>query len=374
MTRLPTIEEIEEKILVIFSDFNIRPTESLPARSILHSWFETGYKNTELADGLESLIKKGYLEDTGNGSFRLTEKVNERSSKKDATRLESAAVNIINIHHMEGSQIHQGGIGGSQAGSFASKEGDDSTAAATDRNDIARSTNIQIVDRGLTLLFGIGAILVGAFGNDQLHFLMVLFIFLTISIGLFDLFRHTTLKKRWHIFTILTITLFLLCGAWEIQHSKPSFIFGRHKTQTLLDYFNNDFRSLPKASEDRIITLRNKESITIKSTAWLDFESQTVFIGFYIPDTPHAYSICTYLASNYKTALDLRRSVLIEQSGGGMQPVNSNELQFSGRVFLYHETPLLEEQRHQLVNLYKSKGLAPQFRDYQYVADLNKAR
>ncbi|MFA5072741.1 MAG: ETEC_3214 domain-containing protein [Nitrospirota bacterium] len=128
MTHLPTIEEIEEKILKIFSDFNIRPTESLPYRNILHSWFNTGYKNSELADGLESLIKKSYLENTGNGSFRLTEKVNELSSKKDTTRIETSAVNIINIQHMEGSQIQQGGSGGSQSGTFASKKGDDFSA------------------------------------------------------------------------------------------------------------------------------------------------------------------------------------------------------------------------------------------------------
>ncbi len=147
-----------------------------------------------------------------------------------------------------------------------------------------------------------------------------------------------------------------------------------HSTKTLLDLFKNDFNNLLRAGQDLNLTNKDIGQITIKSQTYLDFTSQTIFIGFYIPDTPQTYAICVYLSNNYKTALDLTKKVMVEQSATGMQPVNTSELKFSGRVFLYHETPLLEEQRRELFSLYKSKGLAPQFRDYQYVADVNKTR
>jgi hypothetical protein len=81
MTHLPSIEEIEKRILGIFSQFNIRPNESLPVQSILSVWSETGFNNNDLADGLASLISKGYLEDAGKSSFRLTEKITTNISQ-----------------------------------------------------------------------------------------------------------------------------------------------------------------------------------------------------------------------------------------------------------------------------------------------------
>ncbi len=74
MSHKPTSEEIEKAILNIFSQLKIRPDESLPVKSLLNLWLNTSFKNDELASGLETLIAKGYLEDTGNQSFRLTKK------------------------------------------------------------------------------------------------------------------------------------------------------------------------------------------------------------------------------------------------------------------------------------------------------------
>ena len=143
-------------------------------------------------------------------------------------------------------------------------------------------------------------------------------------------------------------------------------------TKTLLDLFKNDFSNLLRAGQDIAMMNKDISLTTIKSQAYLDFTSQTIFIGYYIPDTPQTYAICVYLSNNYKTALDLTKHVMAEESSTGLQPVNTSELKFSGRVFLYHETPLFEEQRRALFALYKSKGLSPQFRDYHYVYEVNK--
>lgn len=185
-------------------------------------------------------------------------------------------------------------------------------------------------------------------------------------------------KMAWVIWIVLTLSLgassLFVRPALKTANDTTKKQRITTSTKTLLDLFKNDFNNLLRGGQD--FTLSNKDigQITIKSQAYLDFTSQTIFIGFYIPNTPHTYTICVYLSNNYNKALDITKNIMAEETSTGLQPVNTNELKFSGRVFLYHETPLLEEQRRELFALYKSKGLAPQFRDYQYVLEINKAR
>lgn len=136
---------------------------------------------------------------------------------------------------------------------------------------------------------------------------------------------------------------------------------------TLLYLFENDFNNLLRAGEDRILTGKDGSQTTIKSKLYLDFESQTKFVGFYIPSVPDTFDICTHLAERYKTALELTKSVMVEASAIGLQPVNTSELKFSGRVFIYHEYPLLEAQKRELFTLYATHDLSPQFRDAGYL-------
>lgn len=136
---------------------------------------------------------------------------------------------------------------------------------------------------------------------------------------------------------------------------------------TLLYLFENDFKNLLRVGEDRILTYKEGSQTTIKSKLYLDFESQTEFVSFYIPSVPETLDICTYLAEHYKTAFELKKTVMVESSGPGLQPVNISELKFSGRVFIYHEYPLLEAQKRELFALYKKHDLSLQFRSTDYL-------
>lgn len=136
---------------------------------------------------------------------------------------------------------------------------------------------------------------------------------------------------------------------------------------TLLYLFGNDFNNLLRAGEDRILTNKDGSQTTVKSKLYLDFESQTEFVGFYIPSVPETFDICIHLAEHYKTALELKKKVMVESSSIGLQPVNTSELKFSGRVFIYHEYPLLEAQKRELFAQYKKHDLSPQFRGIGYL-------
>ena len=51
----------------------------------------------------------------------------------------------------------------------------------------------------------------------------------------------------------------------------------------------------------------------------------------------------------------------------GQQSINSSELRFSGRVFIYHEYPLFDEQIIQLRDFYKKNGLGLQLLGTDYL-------
>jgi hypothetical protein len=158
----------------------------------------------------------------------------------------------------------------------------------------------------------------------------------------------------------------------SVTTAKPSQPDATKNRKTLMDLYKNDFSNLLRVNKDAIVMAEGTNQ-TIKSQAYLDFQSQSIFLGFYIPNSPQTYAICVSLANNYDNILEqLIKTTMVEFAQPGMQPVNSSELRFSGRIFLYHEYHLFEEQKRELFSLYKSKGVSPQFRDWKYAYEKNK--
>ena len=139
------------------------------------------------------------------------------------------------------------------------------------------------------------------------------------------------------------------------------------KEMTLLSLYDEDFNDLFRVNEDRIIKSMDGTTVLINSKAYLDFEAQTKFIGFYIPSTPLTYDICVNLADTYKTALEMSERNILEASKPGVQPTTNRELRFSGRVFIYHEYPILAAQKRKLFSSFESRGLSIQFRGQDYL-------
>ena len=194
-----------------------------------------------------------------------------------------------------------------------------------------------------------------------------------IIIGIL-LYYHKQTPAVWVTFlTIMSLTL-ALCLGWQqsiTDKNQPAEkTKAKHlpdKELTLLYLFENDFNNLLRAGENLTLEFKTGEKLNVKSKLYLDFEAQNEFVGFFIPNTPGTFNICIYLAEHYKTALELKNKTMVEMSGPGIQPVNSSELKFSGRIFIYHEYPLLESQKRELLTLYEQHSLSPQFRGSEYL-------
>jgi len=135
---------------------------------------------------------------------------------------------------------------------------------------------------------------------------------------------------------------------------------------TLLYLFENDFNNLLRSGQDATFMDNEGLKINFKTKEYFDFEAQSKFIGFYIPSTPKTFDILLHLPETYKN-LSSKDKVMVEAGAPGLQPVNINELKFSGRIFIYHEYPILEAQKRELYTLYEKHSLSPQFRGTDYL-------
>ena len=166
----------------------------------------------------------------------------------------------------------------------------------------------------------------------------------------------------------ITILIWLV-AFYLIKNISHSPIPNIQKSKTLHDFFKTDFNNLLRFTAPLKFVLKDKEPINFEAQIYADFDAQSIFLGFYIPQSPDTYNICEFLSKNYKNILvELQtKQVAVEARSPGDRPVELKDLKFSGRVFVYHEYPLFASQIEKLTALYKSNSLSPQFRGVDYV-------
>jgi hypothetical protein len=138
------------------------------------------------------------------------------------------------------------------------------------------------------------------------------------------------------------------------------------KMATLFDLFINDFPSLPKIHNEYSIQFAHSPALKIEAQVYLDHDGASKFIGFYIPPSPLTYEACLGLAENYNIAADLTNDLAVISKDPGQIEVDSRDLKFSGRVYLYHSDPLSFAQKATLESIYGQRQLSVQFRGMDY--------
>ena len=198
-----------------------------------------------------------------------------------------------------------------------------------------------------------------------------------IIIGIL-LYYHKQTPAIWITFvTIMSLTL-SLCLGWQQNVIKDASTTEQQAAVkqekidlTILSLFNSDFENLMKYKQEAFMLLPNGEKINFIAREYFDFESQAKFIGIYIPNNKNTFEFLKNLPCEYKK-IGSTGKILAEFSSPGIQPVNTKELKFSGRVFIYHESHLFEPQKRELYALYEKQGLSPQFRGIDYLIEKQK--
>lgn len=165
--------------------------------------------------------------------------------------------------------------------------------------------------------------------------------------------------------------------SWAIIQNNPNYgkkdeISGENPEITIEYLFKTDFKESPHPYFKISILLENGKQYTADAIIIYSFSSNTKFIAYYVPASYHMYQVAFALAKKHDEVFDRNRGNFIELRSDYMQPVHSNELIFSGRIFIYHEFPFTEYQKRDLFNIYKKEGLFVQFRGPKYLEEMKK--
>ena len=111
----------------------------------------------------------------------------------------------------------------------------------------------------------------------------------------------------------------------------------------------------------------------IKRQVYLDFLGKSQFVAFFIPlsgaHPDRGYDACMQLVNHVQSTIeDLSSKTPIRAGDASSGAISWKDLTFSGRVFLYHEDPLSNVQKADIVNVYAAKHFDVQFRGPEYLS------
>lgn len=142
------------------------------------------------------------------------------------------------------------------------------------------------------------------------------------------------------------------------------------KPPTLLDLYKSSFPNTLRVDGNSWGLLKdNSQVLSGPTKIYLDFDAKTKFVSFYIPTSKYSYEAASALWSQVNTTFAAVAKSVGVQAGYGHNPTDLKDLTFSGRVFLWHEDNFNLRQLADLVDTYKTHGMALDFRGPDYLAN-----
>ncbi len=135
---------------------------------------------------------------------------------------------------------------------------------------------------------------------------------------------------------------------------------------TLHDLFLIDFDSVQQQASGSMF-VDDAKKISVEYLINTELALRSKFLSFYIPRHDHTAAICRYLAQQHEFVLDKAPQLLVEQkSPGDSRTISTKEADFTGRIYVYHETYLPAEETVKLSSFYERLGLSGIFRSTDY--------
>lgn len=134
---------------------------------------------------------------------------------------------------------------------------------------------------------------------------------------------------------------------------------------TLREYFDTDFQKVLNGAKP--ITLSNaNSSLDIIARVHQDFDSNTKYLSFYIPKIDDSFEITVWIINNLNKALAITDGTEVQFGLPGEKLVNSKDLVFSGKVFIYSETGMDFQKLEHLQQEVRKKGIFIQYRGQEF--------
>jgi len=142
---------------------------------------------------------------------------------------------------------------------------------------------------------------------------------------------------------------------------------------TLQEYYLKDFARLLSTHKEWV--LKNYFGVESKITAkaHLDFDANSSFLSFYIPELENHISIFSSLLDKYEDVLLMTKDVLVKTKLPGENETSSEDLKFSGKIFFYYEGVVDKSKFSEIQIKAKQSGLIIHYRDINFSKERSKA-
>lgn len=137
---------------------------------------------------------------------------------------------------------------------------------------------------------------------------------------------------------------------------------------TLKEYFERDQRSAlgfnkqwPLIDQETGIPL-----IEISTRLNIAFESNAVYVSFYIPATDKVQCPSRIALNNLQAVLDMRNEVYVAGGMPGEDPSTTKEAVFTGRIYIYDENDISDEDRNYIFSQAQKLGHSIKIRGRNY--------
>jgi len=128
---------------------------------------------------------------------------------------------------------------------------------------------------------------------------------------------------------------------------------------TLREYFDTDFPSVLNTASKLSLTVKGASAATFEVPARVhyDFDSGTKYISYFVSSGPESSGLFEALIMNPHWPFDAMKGVAVQAGYPGERMIDAADLKFPGRIFLYTEDLLSDEQAQKLHQTAKGKGI-----------------
>lgn len=140
---------------------------------------------------------------------------------------------------------------------------------------------------------------------------------------------------------------------------------------TMASLFKSDFPHLLKVGNELSMQRhdgKNNTTTKIQANLYIDFDGQSEFVGFHIPEgLDSQYDLAVSLADYVTIPLGFTKDVKAWSGYIGGQRTSTDDLRFTGRVYIYHEDYFSPRQIADLIDIYHNKGFSLELRGLDYL-------
>lgn len=142
---------------------------------------------------------------------------------------------------------------------------------------------------------------------------------------------------------------------------------------TLFEYFKKDQgRALALDQQWEIRDSDGTPLMNVTARVLTDFEANAHYLAFYLPATDKVHCPARMVLNSIDKLLSSRDDIFVSAGHAGAEPSSSMESVFTGRIYIYSESEISDEDKGYIRGRAAELRHSVKFRDQRYASERNK--